>query len=182
MICSVCYGMLRGHQGSQWRGTFDLHFDHQIDRRHLKESAGMSCVICRSLLTELSRLEEKNPKGVIGKAWNDVYASLWRAAEWLRLKQLGPEERISFISAYLSEIYSAGHSGLYRLDFKLGDNKKRVGTFVLQRVDLKTEDPEKAGSVVSHYTGMQDICSVMQMLILHVRRCVDEYAPHSVFI
>ncbi|CZR63271.1 uncharacterized protein PAC_13168 [Phialocephala subalpina] len=154
MICSVCYGMLRGHQGSQWRGTFDLHFDHQIDRRNLKESAGMSCVICRSLLTELSRLEEKNRKGVIGKAWNDVYASLRRTAEWLRLKQLGPEERGSFISAYLSEIYGTSHgqNGLYRLDFKLGENKKRVGTFVLQRVDLKTDDPEKAGSVTSHYT------------------------------
>jgi hypothetical protein len=59
MICAVCYNVLRGHQGAQWRGTWDLHFDHHIDRQKLVESAKMSCCICRSILREITNLEEK---------------------------------------------------------------------------------------------------------------------------
>lgn len=149
MICSVCYDMLRGHQGVQWRGTFDLHFDHQTDRQHLKKSARMSCVICRSLLTELSRLEKKRQKGFIERFWKDLNALFRRAA----VNQLGPE-RITFTSAYLSEIYEPGMQGMYRLDFKVQD-KKPVGTFVLQRVDLKTESISRVGSSISHHSGKQ---------------------------
>jgi hypothetical protein len=59
MICAVCYSVLRGHQGAQWRGTWDLHFDHHVDRQKLVESANMSCCICRSILREITNLEEK---------------------------------------------------------------------------------------------------------------------------
>lgn len=59
MICAVCYSVLGGHQSAQWRGTWDLHFDHHVDRQRLVESANMSCCICRSILREITNLEEK---------------------------------------------------------------------------------------------------------------------------
>jgi hypothetical protein len=157
MICSVCYDMLRGHQGVQWRGTFDLHFDHQSNRQQLKKSARMSCVICRSLLTELSRLEKKRQKGFIERFWNNLNALFRSTAQ----KQLGPE-RTTFTSAYLSEIYWKDEPGfgMYRLDFKVQD-KEPVGTFVLQRVDLK-EDTEGGGGSTSHHSGKQATYSGLQ--------------------
>lgn len=49
MICATCYCLLRGQTGRQWRGTWDLHFDHQKDRVELQRSAEMGCCICRSI-------------------------------------------------------------------------------------------------------------------------------------
>jgi len=151
MICAVCYDMLRGHQGSQWRGTFDLHFDHHTNRRRLKASAGMSCCICRSLLTELMHLDEKNRKWGFGNVLNNIYSGV-RKTIWSDFFRMPPEGRSSFISAYLSELYGTGHPGIYRLDFKLKD-KERVGTFVLQRLDLKGGDTEKKGTSISQHSG-----------------------------
>jgi hypothetical protein len=71
MICSVCYSMLRGHQGAQWRGTYDLHFDHHVDPVELQKSADMSCCICRSILCEIKRLEEEFEKATV-KLQNDL--------------------------------------------------------------------------------------------------------------
>jgi hypothetical protein len=151
MICAVCYDMLRGHQGSQWRGTFDLHFDHHTNRRQLKQSARMSCCICRSLLTELTHLNEKNRKWVFGNVLNDIYSGVRRTI-WSDFSRMLPGGRSSFISAYLSELYGTGHPGIYRLDFKLKD-KERVGTFVLQRLDLKGGDSERRGTSLSQHSG-----------------------------
>lgn len=171
--------MLRGHQGSQWRGTYDLCFDHHVDRQHLKQSATMSCIICRSLLTELSRLEEKNRRGLIAKLWVDLCRTF--GVECLRLKQLGSDEQRRFISGYLSELYGTGQPGAYRLDFRLED-KKRVGTFVLQRVDVKAEDSERAESVASHQTGEQTMHFRMRKVTLNARRSSHEFVAHSIFI
>jgi hypothetical protein len=152
MICAVCYDMLRGHQGSQWRGTFDLHFDHHTNRRRLKASAGMSCCICRSLLTELRYLDEKNRKWGFGNVLNDIYSGVRRTIKSDFCRML-PEGRSSFISAYLSELYGTGHpTGIYRLDFKLKD-KERVGTFVLQRLDSKEGDADKTKASISQLSG-----------------------------
>jgi hypothetical protein len=65
MICAKCYSVLRGHEGAQWRGTYDLHFDHHVDRLELEKSANMSCCICRSILREISRVEKKSQEGFV---------------------------------------------------------------------------------------------------------------------
>jgi hypothetical protein len=129
MICAVCYGMLRGHEGSQWRGTFDLQFDHQVNRLELKNSADMSCCICRSLLHELTRLEQK------GRVGDGAYSWVLRIimGEWFRVKQIDLKRQRRFINAYLSELYGPEYRGVYRLDFKLRDSES-VGTFVLQQI------------------------------------------------
>lgn len=80
MICAVCYCVLRGHQGAQWRGTYDLHFDHHVDRVALEKSASMRCCICRSILSELSRIEHRDPEtenrftsASLSEIWDDLY-------------------------------------------------------------------------------------------------------------
>src|ERR1700684_2044917 len=104
MICAVCYGVLRGHQGSQWRGTFDLHFDHHASRKELQKSANMSCCICRSIWFQLSQLEQKWCGSGL---WEGMYNSLRRLiwGDIPRIKHLDSKDRSRFISAYLSENY-----------------------------------------------------------------------------
>jgi hypothetical protein len=136
MICAVCYGVLRGHQGSQWRGTFDLHFDHHANRRELQKSASMSCCICRSIWFQLSQLEQKwSGAGVWDRIYNTLRRMMW--GDVLRIKHLDSKDRSRFISAYLSENYGDGEddrlNGTYRLDFKLKDTET-IGTFVLKHV------------------------------------------------
>lgn len=45
MICDVCNDMLHRHEGRQWRGMFDLQFDHHADERSLKGSVDKHCGI-----------------------------------------------------------------------------------------------------------------------------------------
>lgn len=45
--------MLRGQERRQWKGTFDIHFEHQTNVLSLEDSADMNCGICRVLLEEL---------------------------------------------------------------------------------------------------------------------------------
>jgi hypothetical protein len=130
MICAVCYGVLRGHQGSQWRGTFDLHFDHQINREELEKSAGMGCAICRSILTELLRVEGKDRKGVIRALGETFFRFI--SGDVLKHQMYLDKARSPLINAYLSEIYGRTKPKVYRLDFKTR-NSERVGTFVLQQ-------------------------------------------------
>jgi hypothetical protein len=52
MLCATCYGMLRGHQGRQWRGTYDIHFTHHASAEDLAKSADVGCCICRVLLEQ----------------------------------------------------------------------------------------------------------------------------------
>jgi hypothetical protein len=159
MICAICYGVLRGHRGSQWRGTFDLHFDHQPNRLELKKSAGMGCRICRSILSELLLVEQKDRKGA---TWNGFYTYvsrlIWGWGELFRLQQIDLRGQSRFISAYLSEVPELEQaskirqtdekeqydeqkeSKIYRLDFKLKDSE-RVGTFVLEHTGKSTKLP-----------------------------------------
>jgi hypothetical protein len=132
MICAVCYGVLRGHQGSQWRGTFDLHFDHQRNRTELKKSAAISCCICRSISSELTLIERKDRNPFL-RTWNGVCASL---AQLIWGEPFRLSERSSLIGAYLSEVPELellNQPKIYRLDFKLKDSE-RLGTFVLEQV------------------------------------------------
>jgi hypothetical protein len=138
MICAVCYGVLRGHVGSQWRGTFDLHFDHHSNRKELQNSASMSCCICRSLWAQVLQLEQKHWSGygkVLGEIYNSFYQLIW--GPLLQTKLLDSNDGSRFLSAYLSENYGEEDdgrlNGTYRLDFKLKDTE-RVGTFVLKQI------------------------------------------------
>lgn len=155
MICAICYGVLRGHRGSQWRGTFDLHFDHQPNRLELKKSAGMGCRICRSILSELLLVEQKDRKVA---TWNGFYIYVGRLiwGELFRLQQIDLRGQSRFISAHLSEVLELEQasesrqidekeqhdekkeSKIYRLDFKLKDSE-RVGTFVLEHTGKSTK-------------------------------------------
>ncbi|EPE30622.1 heterokaryon incompatibility protein [Glarea lozoyensis ATCC 20868] len=158
MICSVCYGMLRGHQGSEWRGTYDLIFNHHSDLESLVKSAKESCVICRSLLAEISELDHQNQDSEIETipavplGFYNFFRKLFYL-EWLAQK--GPVkavERSKLTSAYLSEIFKEGYPGIYRLDFKLHD-KRRVGTFVLHRVDARADEVRQASLVKTSVTS-----------------------------
>jgi len=140
MICDVCQGMLQGHKRKQWRGTFDLYFEHHPTRRRLTQSAKRKCCICRSLLSELLRIEEREqtvPSGLLNQVRKWVLGVLW--CESIRGKQAHAADQTVFTSASLSGIYAANRLVMYRLDVKVEDSKN-VGTFVLQRHDVKTAD------------------------------------------
>jgi hypothetical protein len=133
MICAVCYGVLRGHQGSQWRGTFDLHFDHQRNRTELEKSVAIACCFCRSIASELKSIE-KTDRSLVGRALNGVYSSVGN----LIWGQSQGGNGSNFIGAYLSEVPELKLSQepkIYRLDFKLlQKDEERLGTFVLEKV------------------------------------------------
>ena len=105
MICSTCYGMLRGQDGRQWRGTFDLYFDHHVNLYEIGRSEDMGCCICRSLSYALNQME-------------------------IQHECRDPNHRERFVSAFLSEVQ--GKRDIYRLDFKLRDSIN-IGTFLLQQ-------------------------------------------------
>lgn len=133
MICNVCYGVLRGHQGDQWRGTFDLQFDHQFNRLELQKSASTNCCICRSIFCELLRIEKKNPR-VASRAEEGWYSYAFRliSGRYLRnSRQTLSDKSRPLISAYLSEVYGLKQGEVYRLDLKLRDSEG-LGTFVLK--------------------------------------------------
>ncbi|KAF2766267.1 HET-domain-containing protein [Teratosphaeria nubilosa] len=92
MLCGTCYGMLRGQQGRQWRGTFDLHFDHHKHARSLETSAEMGCCICRVL---------------------------WEEHQNAGLDVTQEADQDFATRAFLSEVLK--RRGAYRLDFKMGD-------------------------------------------------------------
>lgn len=131
--------MLRGQQGSEWRGTYDLIFNHQANRQDMVKSAGESCIICRSLLVEITKLDENHGDTVISH--NSAQSSI-----------VDNGDRSTLTIAYLSEIYKEGYPGIYRLDFKL-NGKKPVGTFVLNRVNSQTEDGELGDTLMSSSSG-----------------------------
>lgn len=113
MICDVCNDMLHQHEGRQWRGMFDLQFDHHANEQSLKDSVNKHCGICQNIWRELLRLkpeDRSSSPGVGGEV----------------------EAQSPFISAYLSQPIGVGQEGVYRLDFKLRD-AERVGSFVLQQ-------------------------------------------------
>lgn len=113
MICDVCNDMLHWHKGRQWRGMFDLQFDHHADEQSLKDSVYKHCGICQNISRELLRLkpeDRSSSPGVRGEV----------------------EAQSPFISAYLSQPFGVRQEGVYRLDFKLRD-AGRVGSFVLQQ-------------------------------------------------
>ncbi|KAH6694328.1 heterokaryon incompatibility protein-domain-containing protein [Leptodontidium sp. MPI-SDFR-AT-0119] len=114
MICRLCFSMLRGQAGRQWRGSHDLVFNHQPTLSSLKQSADMACSLCRRVYEDLPA-DYDPPK-------------------------LSPRENRALVSAYISAIQTA--QGLYRLDFTLSgpwDAKQWIGTLLLRQTDNNSE-------------------------------------------
>jgi hypothetical protein len=149
MICTTCYCMLRGQNGRQWQGTYDLHFSHHSTVYSLERSAAMGCCICRVIWDELTENEQ-------GEKFAKVLQKHLRSPSYLdRLLGTlqatdGAERSIYFVRAFLSELSSP--RGLYRLDFRLVDSdSKRLATFVL-------EQTRKSNS--SLFVYLSRVCSV----------------------
>ena len=144
MLRSVYFEGLSGHRDNQWRGTFDLRFEHQLDKVSLL-NAPVNCFICRSLLNELLYLDKKDLKhqNIRTNLLSGPHDFLGR---WLhgsaKLNIAEETDRAAFISAHLSELPELGRmlqgactfsNKIYRLDFKLCD-VQRSGTFVLDQI------------------------------------------------
>jgi hypothetical protein len=54
MLCQICWLMLRGQEGRQWKGSYDLYFVHHRNVDSLIQSAGSDCNICMILCKELA--------------------------------------------------------------------------------------------------------------------------------
>jgi hypothetical protein len=85
--------MLRGQDRRQWKGTYDLHFNHHNSVNELKDSAAhYNCGICRSILVELrTKLDGSEPV----------------------------EQELLAVSASITGITSPESKKLWRLDFKI---------------------------------------------------------------
>jgi len=92
VLCGTCEYMLRGQGGRQWKGTYDLNYNHHDSVQKLEDSVIHKCAICRAISDELrSKLGSEQPSAA---------------------KELA-------ITACISEISSAGKYRLWRLDFKI---------------------------------------------------------------
>jgi len=124
MICETCYCMLRGQVGRQWRGSYDVHFNHST-LKNLENSQLMGCHICRIIWDEITEKDHGEKFGrVLQKHLRTGSSDLVRRGQALEVK---------FVRAFLSEVQS--YHGLYRLDFRLLDTpgSKNVATFLLEQ-------------------------------------------------
>ncbi|KAE9381828.1 HET-domain-containing protein [Stipitochalara longipes BDJ] len=171
MICAVCYGVLRGHQGSQWRGTFDLHFDHQRNRTELEKSVAIRCAICRSISSELKSID-KTDRSLVVRALNGVYSSIGKLI-WGEPQGANGS---NFIGAYLSEVPELQLSQepkIYRLDFKLlQKDEERLGTFVLEKVDAQS-----SGSLHTPFSSNTSSDEVLEVAKGWIRTCTSSAHP-----
>lgn len=120
--------MLRGQVGRQWRGTYDLHFDHHHSIKTLEASHNMGCGICRILYEEFIASSQKD----IGPSDEE------QAPNGLRNHEV--ETGLSARStALLCIIHDIEYHDVFRLDLKLewarGDDHQGIikRTFVLKQ-------------------------------------------------
>lgn len=110
MLCDKCWGMLRGHDSRQWKGTYNLNFDHHNSLESLEKSSALKCGICRVLDEEWAERLDGEPR-----LETDHFQS----------------------SAGLSVVDDIDDKDIYRLDFKLtgtfsGTGSVHKKTFLLQ--------------------------------------------------
>jgi hypothetical protein len=123
--------MLRGQTGRQWRGTFDLHFNHHSDLYSLERSARMGCCICRIIWDELT---EHSQGQNLAKAIQRRLRSPRDPDPQLNSTETNStlQQQSYFVRAFLSHIH--GQRSLYRLDFRLVDfDSKILATFLLEQ-------------------------------------------------
>jgi hypothetical protein len=99
MICDVCNDMLHRHEGRQWRGMFDLQFDHHADERSLKDSVDKHCGICRNIWRELLRLKPEDRSSFPGVRGEVEAQSPFISLICLSLLRLGRKEFTALTSS-----------------------------------------------------------------------------------
>lgn len=145
MLCNICWGMLRGQIGRQWKGSYDLHFSHHESVKGLKASHDMGCGVCRVLFDKLVQKFGKSPEELT--QWLDHdrkkeeeyrQGSVDRVAD---SEDSGMQTEFGQFhsSALLAVVHDFEQQEVFRLDFKLewglGPSAELVGerTFVLQQ-------------------------------------------------
>lgn len=102
MLCQICVGMLRDGRGYAWFGTLDMTYTHHTSITTLQQSAAAHCPICAPL------------------------AQILKQGIELCEGQFVPV-RATLSKLMVPRYESCGHG--FRLDFSLGNNKRR--TFML---------------------------------------------------
>ncbi|KAH6668845.1 heterokaryon incompatibility protein-domain-containing protein [Halenospora varia] len=114
MICNVCFCMLRGQTGRQWKESFGYSFDHQANLIGLLQSVDMACCICRRVWEDLPIFDDR--------------------------QKIFAHKDQPMISAHISRIKK--REGTYRLDFTLSRSVtakySQFGTLLLQQT-IKSE-------------------------------------------
>jgi hypothetical protein len=112
MLCEICWRMLRGQVGRQWRGTYDLHFEHHDSIEALRISHGMGCGICRVLYEELM--------AAAGKVFEPEYQTDHKEQAPEELEgdegEVGPSAQSTALLGVVPDIED---DDVFRLDFKL---------------------------------------------------------------
>jgi hypothetical protein len=111
--------------GRQWRGTYDLHFNHST-LKDLERSKHMGCCICRIIWDEITQKDHGDKFGT----WLQKHL---RAGTYESLAQSGHE--VKAVRALLTEVQIKQSLQTYRLDFRLQafGGSKRIATFLLQQ-------------------------------------------------
>lgn len=153
--------MLRGQVGRQWRGTYDLHFDHHDSIKTLKASHGMGCGICQALYEELMAGTESN----LGL---DYKIDKERTPD-----ESGDNEAETALSghstALLGVIHDIEDDDVFRLDFKLdwilGEQTPRVmrRTFALKQIGTRLE--LKFCIIILNMSYRQPHCPIQNSLV-----------------
>ncbi|KAF2446693.1 HET-domain-containing protein [Karstenula rhodostoma CBS 690.94] len=172
MICTTCYCMLRGQTGRQWRGTFDIHFNHHQTLYSLERSATMSCCICRIIWDELT---EKYQGTKLAKVLQKNLRTSSNVDHLLELhrKQTDSERQVQFVRAFLSELQGGQDNDLYRLDFRLVESdSKRLATFLLEK---SKNEPDS--EIYTPLTDSTDSEEVLQLARFWLNRCLGPDHP-----
>lgn len=153
--------MLRGQVGRQWRGTYDLHFDHHDSIETLKASHGMGCGICQVLYEELLAGAESN------------LCLDYKIDKEQTPDESGYNETEADLSAHstalLGVIHDIKDDDVFRLDFKLdwilGEQTSRImrRTFALKEIGMRLE--LKFCIIILNMSCRQSHCPIQNSLV-----------------
>lgn len=144
--------MLRGQVGRQFKGSFDLDFDHQATLGSLVQSADMGCFICNRI-------------------WEDMPIGYNRSEFSLRPKR-------AFVAAHIELV----HRGLYRLDFTLSGHlaaKHYAGTLLLQQTASNSET--RVYTPQSRWLNSPEVLRLARSWIAKCIGPDHKYCPNSDF-
>ncbi|KAG8161063.1 hypothetical protein KVR01_009327 [Diaporthe batatas] len=168
MLCEICWRMLRGQIGRQWRGTYDLHFDHHVSINTLKASHSMGCGICRVLYEELMTGAKKQ-FGSEHEMHKDQAPN--------KLDDDQAQIQLTQSIALLGVIHDIEDEDVFRLDFKLewvfGDHDPNTvkRTFVLKQTG------EKIAPFRTPMSGETSSSEVFKLALTWITQCDTNCSP-----
>ncbi|KAG6355369.1 hypothetical protein INS49_003331 [Diaporthe citri] len=166
MLCEICWRMLRGQVGRQWRGTYDLHFDHHHSIETLKASHNMGCGICRVLHEELIASSKKD---IVQSDEEQVSDEVGNAGVKTDLS--------AHSTALLGVINDIEDRDVFRLDFKLEWARREHHQEIIKRTFvLKQTD----SSVAAFRTPMSEETSsgeVFKLALSWITQCDQKCNP-----